>query len=59
MTRVYAERKDRAQLFSVFSRYSSPRHALDTTRPVYFTGLIALLVGLAMLSYSYILAEKE
>jgi hypothetical protein len=34
-------------------------HALDTTRPVYFTGLIALLVGLAMLSYSYILAEKE
>ena len=34
-------------------------HALDTASPVYFTGLIALLVGLALLSYSYILAPKE
>ncbi len=34
-------------------------YALDTTRPVYFTGLIALLVGLALLSYAYILAPKE
>jgi ferric-dicitrate binding protein FerR (iron transport regulator) len=34
-------------------------HALDTTRPVYLTGLIALLVGLALLSYSYMLAPKE
>ena len=27
-------------------------HALDTASPVYFTGLIALLVGLALLNDS-------
>jgi Tfp pilus assembly protein PilZ len=59
MTRVYAERKDRAQLFSVFSAILRHGTRSIPTRPVYFTGLIALLVGLALLSYSYILAPKE
>lgn len=34
-------------------------HALEIARPVYLSGLIALLVGLALLSYSYILAPQE
>jgi hypothetical protein len=33
--------------------------AVDSNRPVYLAGLIALLVGLALLSYSYILAPKD
>lgn len=33
--------------------------AVDSSRPVYLAGLIALLVGLALLSYSYILAPKD
>ena len=33
--------------------------AIDPNRPVYLAGLIALLVGLALLSYSYILAPKD
>jgi hypothetical protein len=34
-------------------------YALQPARPVYLTGLIALLVGLALLSYAYVLAPKE
>ena len=33
--------------------------AVDSNRPVYLAGLIAVLVGLALLSYSYILAPKD
>src|SRR5579864_9223304 len=33
--------------------------AIDSNRPVYLAGLIGFLIGLALLSYSYILAPKD
>ena len=32
--------------------------AIDSNQPVYIVGLIPLLVGIALLSYSYVLASK-
>ena len=33
--------------------------AVDANRPTYLAGLIPLLIGLAVLTYSYLLAAKE
>ena len=33
--------------------------AIDTREPAYLVGLIPLLVGLALLTYSYVLATKD
>jgi ferric-dicitrate binding protein FerR (iron transport regulator) len=33
--------------------------ALELDRPVYLVGLIPLLIGVALLAYSYVLAPKE